>query len=99
MCIRDSHRDDVVGAILAAVQRGRAGEVYNAVDNEPVSQLALFEWLAQQQGGALPPSVPADPAAERKRGTTNKRVANLKLRTELGYEFKYPTFREGFLSV
>ena len=93
------HRDDVVGAILAALRRGRPGECYNGVDNEPVSQLALFKWLVARHGGALPPAVPVNPASERKRGLTNKRVTNRKLRSELGYEFKYPTFREGLLAV
>ena len=93
------HRDDVVGAILAALRQGRPGQVYNAVDHEPVSQLALFSWLSKHFGGSLPPSLPADTAMEGKRGRTNKRVANRKLTTELGYQFKYPTFREGFQAV
>ena len=32
----------------------------------------------------------------RKRGVTNKAVSNRKLREELGYQLKYPTFREGY---
>jgi len=93
------HRDDVVGAILATLRRGRVGQVYNAVDDEPVSQRTLFEWLAKQYGGPLPPTVPPDALAQRKRGVTNKRISNRKLTTELGYAFKYPTFREGFLAL
>lgn len=93
------HRDDVVGAILAALRQGRPGEIYNAVDNEPVSQRALFEWLSKRFGGALPPSAPRDPSIERKRGITNKRIVNRKLTGELSYQFKYPTFREGFLDI
>jgi nucleoside-diphosphate-sugar epimerase len=90
------HRDDVVGAIIAALQRGCPGEIYNVVDDEPVSQIALFEWLASSLGRALPPAVPEDAAANRKRGVTSKSVANQRLHSELGYEFRYPTFREGF---
>jgi len=90
------HRDDVVGAILAGLRSGRPGEVYNAVDEEPVSQLALFEWLAQKLGRSWPPVVPEEPAENRKRGVTNKIVSNGRLKVELGYRFKYPTFREGF---
>ena len=33
---------------------------------------------------------------ERKRGLTNKKVSNRKLKMELGYQFKYPTFRQGY---
>ena len=36
------HRDDVVGAVIAALKSGRAGEIYNAVDDEPVAQIPLL---------------------------------------------------------
>jgi len=90
------HRDDVIGAIIAALKCGQPGQIYNAVDNEPVTQLAFFKWLSGALGGELPPSVPEAPEAVRKRGLTNKKVSNLRLRRELGYQFKYPTFREGY---
>lgn len=90
------HQDDVVGAIIAALKTGRPGEVYNAVDDEPVSQLNFFQWLSGPLGKELPPSVPEDPDAVRKRGVTNKKVSNRRLKMELGYQFKYPTFREGY---
>jgi nucleoside-diphosphate-sugar epimerase len=90
------HRDDVVGAIIAALKSGRPGEVYNAVDDEPVSQLSFFRWLSEPLGKELPPSVPEDPDAVRKRGVTNKKVSNRRLKMELGYQFKYPTFCQGY---
>jgi nucleoside-diphosphate-sugar epimerase len=90
------HRDDAAGAILAALKSGRPGEVYNAVDDEPVSQLAFFQWLSGPLGKELPPSAPEDAEAVRKRGVTNKKVSNRRLRMELGYQFKYPTFRQGY---
>ncbi|MEI6783316.1 MAG: SDR family oxidoreductase [Verrucomicrobiota bacterium] len=90
------HRDDAAGAIIAALQSGRPGEVYNAVDDEPVSQLSFFQWLSGPLGKDLPPSVPEDAEAIRKRGVTNKRVSNRRLKMELGYQFKYPTFRQGY---
>ena len=90
------HRDDVVGAIIAALKSGRPGEVYNVVDDEPVSQLAFFQWLSEPLGKKLPPSVPENPDEVRKRGVTNKKVSNRRLKMELGYQFKYPTFRQGY---
>jgi nucleoside-diphosphate-sugar epimerase len=92
------HRDDVVGCIITALKSGRPGEIYNAVDDEPVSQRTFFEWLAGSLDKDLPPSVPEDTEAIRKRGVTNKRVSNRKLKTELGYRFKFPTFRQGYTS-
>ena len=90
------HRDDVAGAIIAALTSGRPGEVYNVVDDEPVSQLHFFQWLSGPLGKELPPSVPEDPDAVRKRGVTNKKVSNRRLKMELGYQFKYPPFRQGY---
>jgi nucleoside-diphosphate-sugar epimerase len=90
------HRNDLVGCIIAALKKGRAGEIYNATDDEPVSQLHFFQWLAQAVDKPLPPSVPENPNAVRRRGTTNKRVSNRKLKIELGYQFQYPTFRQGY---
>jgi nucleoside-diphosphate-sugar epimerase len=90
------HRDDAVGAIIAALERGQPGEVYNVVDDEPVTQLSFFQWLSGRLGKELPPSVPEDASALRKRGVTNKKVSNRRLKMELGYQFKYPTFRAGY---
>src|SRR5207253_1138992 len=88
------HRDDVAGAVIAALRQGQPGEIYNAVDDEPVTQLALFQWLSNKLGREMPPS--GEASTNRKRGVTNKRVSNRKLKAELGYQFIYPTYREGF---
>ena len=90
------HRDDLIGCIIAALKNGRAGEIYNAVDDEPVSQANFFQWLAATVGKYPPPSVPENPVENRKRGVTNKRVLNRRLKMELGYQFKYPNFRKGY---
>ena len=90
------HRDDVVGALTAALQHRTAGEIYNVVDDEPVTQLALYEWLSAKTSRALPPTIEPAVGTDRKRGLTNKRVSNRKLKEILGYRFKYPTFKEGF---
>ncbi len=95
-CLNMIHRDDLVGCIIAALKSGRTGEIYNAVDDEPVSQLHFFQWLAEAVNKLLPPSVPENPDINRRRGVTNKRVSNRKLKMELGHPFKYPTFREGY---
>jgi nucleoside-diphosphate-sugar epimerase len=90
------HRDDLIGCIIAALKNGRPGEVYNTVDDEPACQLHFFQWLAGALDKPLPPSVPENPDASRRRGVSNKRVSNRKVKTELGHPFKHPTFREGY---
>lgn len=90
------HRDDVIGCILAALKKGKPGAVYNAVDNEPVSQLDFLKWLAAELKRPLPPVIAAEVEILRKRGITNKRVGNAKLKSELNYQFKHPDFRAGY---
>lgn len=90
------HRDDVAGCLAAALAHGRPGEIYNAVDDEPVRQRDFFAWLARELDRPLPPAAPEDALASRKRGVTSKRISNAKLKRELGYAFRFPTFREGY---
>jgi nucleoside-diphosphate-sugar epimerase len=92
------HRDDIAGAIVAALQQAKPGQIYNVVDDEPVTQLECFRWLAQRLGKPLPP-FSNETGTPRKRGASNKRVSNERLKESLGYRFKYPTFREGFEAV
>jgi nucleoside-diphosphate-sugar epimerase len=90
------HREDVVGSLVAGLERGHSGQIYNAVDSEPVAQRDMFLWLSQFLGKGLPPASAAISRSAGKRGWTNKKVSNRKLITELGYQLRYPTYREGF---
>jgi nucleoside-diphosphate-sugar epimerase len=90
------HRDDVVGVVIQALKAGQMGEIYNAVDDEPVAQIRFLRWLAETLRKPMPAFASGPESPVRKRGTTHKRVQNDKLKTELGYHFKYPNFREGY---
>src|SRR5207245_2321414 len=90
------HRDDLVGTLIAALKSGRTGEIYNAVDDEPAAQIHFFRWLSETLGKWMPPFTTEVENGDRKRGLTNKKVSNRKLKMELGYQFKYPTFRQGY---
>jgi nucleoside-diphosphate-sugar epimerase len=92
------HRDDLIRAIIAVLERGREGEIYNVVDDAPVSQLDFYQWLAARLNKPLPPTIDEDAATPRKRGLTNKRISNAKLKADLGFEFKYPDYRAGYSS-
>jgi nucleoside-diphosphate-sugar epimerase len=90
------HRDDLVSVIIAALKNGRPGEIYNAVDDEPVPQIHFFRWLAESLGKYMPPVATEEENARRKRGLTQKKVSNRKMRMELGVQLKYPNFRKGY---
>jgi hypothetical protein len=64
----------------------------NITDNEPLTQRECYAWLAATFNRALPPEIVTP--LERKRGTSNKRVANQKLRT-LGWVPQFPSFQVG----
>ena len=90
------HRDDLVGVILTALRSGRPGEIYNAVDDEPVTQLHFFRWLSETLGKWMPPFATEAENVQRKRGLTQKKVSNRKMKMELGCRLRYPTFRQGY---
>ncbi len=90
------HRDDVVTSIIAALKSGRAGEVYNVSDDEPVAQIHFFRWLSETLGKWMPPFATEEENAARKRGLTNKKISNRRLKMELGVALKHPTFRQGY---
>lgn len=97
------HRDDAADAVRFLLERDRGrGEVLNVVDDEPVEKWGFADWLAEQADVAFPPKqtveqrlADVDRAATRRRIRSSKRVSNDRLR-EYGYEFAYPTFREGY---
>ena len=90
--INQVHRDDLVTAVRAALDADGASGIYNAADNEPVMLRDFYAWCASSLDKPLPPPGAVD--SKRKRGLTNKRVSNARLRT-LGWTPRYPSFREG----
>ncbi|UIP01165.1 NAD(P)H-binding protein [Halobaculum sp. CBA1158] len=98
------HRDDAAGAVAFLLERDVArGEAVLVVDDEPVDKWAFADWLAAECGVARPEKQTTEErvaagdlsAAAERRLRTSKRCSNRKLR-DLGYEFRYPTYREGY---
>ncbi len=99
------HTDDVATATLAAIERGRAGEIYNIVDDDPAP---LREWLpslAQSLGASRRAIVPAwfarivaSPAAVMMM-TESRGASNAKAKAELGWTPAWPSWRDGFAAL
>ena len=98
------HRDDAAGSVRYLLEEDLArGEVVQVVDDEPTSRWTFADWLADECGVERPGKVTTEERlaagelseAARRRLTTSKRCSNAKLR-KLGYEFAYPTYREGY---
>ncbi len=91
--INQVHRDDIASALLLLLSREAEGaQIYNVVDDQPILQSECYRWLAQRLNRPLPPI--GRSMQERKRGDSNKRVSNAKLRAP-GWTPRYPTFAEG----
>ncbi len=86
--INQVHREDIAAALVQLVT-ARARGIFNVNDDEPLPQRAVYEWLARRFDKPLPPTGERD--LNRKRGWTNKRVSNAKLRA-LGWVPRYPSF-------
>jgi nucleoside-diphosphate-sugar epimerase len=87
------HRDDGAAALFLLLNRGSStGEIYNVVDDQPVLQSECYRWLAGKLDRPAPPV--GKSKLTRKRGQSNKRVSNAKLRVA-GWSPRYPTFIEG----
>ena len=95
--LNQAHRDDIAAALLQLVATPNESQIVNVTDDQPLTQRECYEWLAEKLQRPLPPTVA--PSGERKRGASNKRVSNRKLRA-LGWEPEFPDFQIGMeLSV
>jgi 2-alkyl-3-oxoalkanoate reductase len=95
------HVDDAASATVAAVERGAPG-IYNVVDDEPAP---VREWLpvyAEALGAKKPFRVPKlvarlfAGANTAQLATELRGASNEKAKRELGWEPRYPSWREGF---
>lgn len=93
------HLEDAAAATVAAVEKGRAGQAYNIVDDEPATWGNFLDALAAEVGARRPFRVPA--WALKPLGyvhqlmTTSMRVSNDKAKRELGWTPAVATYREG----
>jgi nucleoside-diphosphate-sugar epimerase len=91
--VNQVHRDDIAFALFLLLNpQVQGNQIYNVVDDEPILQSECYRWLAQTLNRPLPPL--GKLAQPRKRGDSNKRVSNAKLR-QLGWTPQYPTFADG----
>lgn len=91
--------EDAAAATVAALEKGRAGQAYNIVDDEPVRWGDYLDTLAAELGARRPWRVPSwmlrpIPYAHAMM-TTSMRVSNAKAKRELGWAPAVSTYREG----
>src|SRR5204863_885638 len=91
--------DDAAAATVAALEKGRAGQAYNIVDDEPVRWADYLDALAVELGARRLWRVPTWMLRPipylHTLMTTSMRVSNAKARRELGWTPAVPTYRQG----
>ncbi len=99
------HVVDAASAAVAAIDRGKAGQIYNIVDDEPAP---VKEWLpafATMLGARPPLHIPAWigrlVAGEHMVSmmTQVRAASNAKAKRELGWRPTHPTWRAGFAEI
>ena len=81
------HVEDAVHALQTLFKEAKEGGLYIGTDEEPVLRSEFSGWLSQKLGTGNSVSKTERPCG--------KRLKNGRLK-ELGFQFLYPTFREGY---
>jgi 2-alkyl-3-oxoalkanoate reductase len=99
------HVEDAANATAAALERWTPGEIYNVCDDEPAPVREWLPALARAAGGKPPRRVPRW-AARLLAGEhvvvlmcEIRGASNAKAKRALGWEPRWPTWREGFAAL
>ena len=97
------HVDDIAQMIDLVVASALPGQNWNVSDDEPAPPQEVLAYAAGLVGRPIPAeedffTAPLSPMA-RSFYADNKRVANLKAKTLLGFAPRYPTYREGLAEL
>lgn len=99
------HVDDIVAALLAAMDSPRAGRIMNLADDEPLPHIDYAMAMARLLAAPEPVVLSEEEGLSQLSAAAldfyrdNKRVSNRLLHEELLPELKYPSFRDGFASL
>lgn len=95
------HVDDIVGALLASIEQPNPGRIYNVCDDLPCDNSQVVAFAAKLLEISEPPEVRFEDVKDgmspmaQSFYTQSRRVANKRLKEELGYKLLYPTYKEG----
>jgi nucleoside-diphosphate-sugar epimerase len=97
------HVDDIAGILAASLERPNPGRIYNVADDEACPPQDVVAFAAGLLNLPVPPDIAfADAklnAMARSFYADSKRVANARVKDELHYQFRHPTYREGLRAL
>lgn len=98
-----AHRDDIASGLAAMLKQDAPGGVYHLTDDEPAPPQDVTAFGAELLGLLIPPEVPIDAADLSPMAQSFyaecKRVSNARTKALLGWQPRYPTFREGLATI
>lgn len=98
-----THVADIAQVLAASIARPSPGAAYNVCDDEPAPPEDVLSYAAALLGLPDPPAIPFDQAdlspMARSFYGESKRVRNKRIKTELGVELLYPSYREGLAAL
>ena len=99
------HVEDIAAVLMASMAEPNPGAVYNVCDDEPAPPQDVIAYAAALLGIAAPPEIPYDEAAKsmsamaRSFYDDNRKVANRRIKDELGVKLAYPDYRAGLKAL
>jgi nucleoside-diphosphate-sugar epimerase len=97
------HVDDIVRTLRASMAHPNPGAAYNVCDNDPAPPQDVITEACRLLGVAPPPEIPFETAElspmARSFYDESKRVANRRIKEELGVRLAYPSYRDGLAAL
>ncbi|MEG6508289.1 SDR family oxidoreductase [Methyloligella sp. 2.7D] len=97
------HVADIASVLEASLAKPNGGAIYNVADNEPAPPQDVVAYAAELLEVTPPPEVPFEEAdlspMARSFYADRRRIDNSRIKSELGVELAYPTYREGLASL
>lgn len=97
------HVDDIGAVLAAAIEKPVTETCFNVTDDEPAPSDEVMTFAARLLGLAPPPAISYDDAGlspmARSFYAECKRVRNDRIKSVLGVQLAYPTYREGLRAI
>lgn len=97
------HVEDIARTLMAAYSRPHAHAIYNVTDDEPAPPQVVNAYAAALLGLPPPPEIAIEEASLSDMGRSfygeSKRVGNARLKSALGLDLAFPTYREGLAAL
>jgi nucleoside-diphosphate-sugar epimerase len=97
------HVEDIATSVILAMHKGRGDQIYNCCDDVPSEAKEVITYACHLLDVKAPPLEPFETAEltpmMRSFYAANRRVKNTKLKTDLGMEFAYPSYKEGLTAL